>query len=214
MKILVVAATEFEIAPFCNFISNNPTGQHQYQTALTGIGLMHTAFSMQRLLAEVKADFIIQAGVAGAYNEQLALGSLVAVHTERLGDLGIENRNEYLDIFESGLIGSNEFPYKNGLLVNELEKIPFPLSIPTVKGLSVNTVSGCSTTIENRARIFNCDIETMEGAAFHYACLWHNIPFLQIRSISNYVEPRDKNRWKMQEAIVGLNDYLIHLTEQ
>ncbi len=54
----------------------------------------------------------------------------------------------------------------------------------------------------------------MEGAAFHYACLQENIPFLQLRSISNYVEVRDKSKWKIQLAIKELNDTLIKYFER
>ncbi|NMD28678.1 MAG: futalosine hydrolase, partial [Bacteroidetes bacterium] len=35
-------------------------------------------------------------------------------------------------------------------------------------------------------------------------CLQKEIPFLQIRGISNYVGERDKSKWKMEEAIDNL----------
>jgi len=53
----------------------------------------------------------------------------------------------------------------------------------------------------------------MEGAAFHYVCLQQHIPFIQIRSISNIVGVRDKNKWKMKEAIESLNKKLIETIE-
>ena len=43
-------------------------------------------------------------------------------------------------------------------------------------------------------------IESMEGAALHYVCLMEKIPFLQIRSISNYIGERDKKKWNMKDA--------------
>jgi futalosine hydrolase len=49
----------------------------------------------------------------------------------------------------------------------------------------------------------------MEGAALHYVCLQENIPFVQIRSVSNYVGERDKTKWKIQEAIENLNRELL-----
>jgi futalosine hydrolase len=36
-----------------------------------------------------------------------------------------------------------------------------------------------------------------------------NVPFIQIRSISNYVGERDKTKWKMKEAIENLNQTLL-----
>ena len=40
-----------------------------------------------------------------------------------------------------------------------------------------------------------------------------NIPFLQMRSISNKVGERDKNKWKIKEAVENLNIELIKLIQ-
>jgi futalosine hydrolase len=48
----------------------------------------------------------------------------------------------------------------------------------------------------------------MEGAALHYVCLKEKIPFLQVRAISNYITRRDRNAWRMAEAIASLNAQL------
>jgi futalosine hydrolase len=32
-----------------------------------------------------------------------------------------------------------------------------------------------------------------------------NIPFLQLRSISNYIGERDKTKWSLSESITNLN---------
>jgi futalosine hydrolase len=54
-------------------------------------------------------------------------------------------------------------------------------------------------------------VETMEGAALHYVALQLNIPFLQVRSLSNFAGERDKKRWRMEEAIENLNKELERL---
>jgi futalosine hydrolase len=48
----------------------------------------------------------------------------------------------------------------------------------------------------------------MEGAAVFYACLYAGVPFAQVRSISNWVEPRNRANWKLDEAISNLNNIL------
>ena len=60
---------------------------------------------------------------------------------------------------------------------------------------------------------FGADIESMEGAAFHYVCLQEKIKFLQLRSISNIAGERDKTKWTMKEAIVNLNIELKKLVK-
>jgi futalosine hydrolase len=40
-----------------------------------------------------------------------------------------------------------------------------------------------------------------------------NIPFIQLRSISNYIAERDKKKWDMKNSIINLNKKLISLIE-
>lgn len=49
----------------------------------------------------------------------------------------------------------------------------------------------------------------MEGASLHYVCREANIPFIQMRAISNYIGERNKAKWKMKEALEALNDTLL-----
>jgi futalosine hydrolase len=51
----------------------------------------------------------------------------------------------------------------------------------------------------------------MEGASFFYACEQAGIPGIQIRSISNLVERRNKENWQIGLAIKNLNNTLIQL---
>ncbi len=51
---------------------------------------------------------------------------------------------------------------------------------------------------------FGAEVESMEGAAFHYVCLQQKINFLQLRSISNRVGERDKSKWKLKRQLKTL----------
>jgi len=53
--------------------------------------------------------------------------------------------------------------------------------------------------------------ESMEGAALHYVCLMEKTPFFQIRSISNYIGERNKQKWNMMDSIINLNKSLKSL---
>jgi len=218
--VLLAAATEAEIAPFLGHLHASWTetepgtfaGQDvSIHVCITGVGLMATAFSLASLMALHTYDLALQAGIGGAFDSNLPLGSLVTVASEQLGDLGAEDHDEYLDIFSLGFLDKNGFPFREGVLP-ATEPAPFATEgLPRVSSLSINTVSGNAGTIERRQRHFGCAIESMEGAAFHYACLRHGIPFLQIRAISNYVTPRDRSKWQIRAAIDALNDWLIAL---
>jgi futalosine hydrolase len=49
----------------------------------------------------------------------------------------------------------------------------------------------------------------MEGAALHYMGRDLNIPFIQIRAVSNYVGERNKAKWKIKESIEQLEAYVL-----
>jgi futalosine hydrolase len=107
------------------------------------------------------------------------------------------------------LANPDVFPFSGGRL--NLPKHDYiPKDMPLAGGVSVNTTSGNQEMINSlRERYFSTDIESMEGAAFFFVCLKEGIPFVQIRAISNYVEPRDKSKWDIPLAIKNLNDWLI-----
>jgi futalosine hydrolase len=41
----------------------------------------------------------------------------------------------------------------------------------------------------------------MEGAGFMQACLIHDVAFAQVRAVSNVVERRNRDAWKLADAI-------------
>jgi len=59
--------------------------------------------------------------------------------------------------------------------------------------------------------VFDPVTESMEGAALHYVCISENVPFVQIRSISNYIGERNKQKWDMMNSIVNVNEALIKI---
>ena len=122
-------------------------------------------------------------------------------------DLGFEEKENYIPVFNTAFADKDEFPFTNGWLVNSNE-ILSKASLPKAKAITVNKVSDSELQKQQFIQTFNADIETMEGAALHYVCLQEQIPFLQIRSISNHVGERDKTKWKMKEAIQNLNTEL------
>jgi futalosine hydrolase len=85
------------------------------------------------------------------------------------------------------------------------------LQLPIVTAVTVNEITTNSNRIELLQKKYNPAIETMEGAALHYIALDTKIPFLQIRSLSNYMGERDKTKWQLQKSIEQLNKILLKL---
>ncbi|HXS36547.1 MAG TPA: futalosine hydrolase [Flavipsychrobacter sp.] len=222
MKLLLTAATEGEIMPLIHYLQqyqqfNMPLlykkHSKEIQICITGVGQVATAYAVTKALQSTKYDLALQAGVGGSFDKNIALGDLVFITSERYGDMGAEDHEKYIDVFDMGLMAGDKAPYINNNLVTPLLPIHEKIQLQRVSGLTVNTVSGNETTIQRRAEAYQSQVESMEGAAFHYVCLNEQVPFAQIRGISNYVEPRDKSKWKMKDAIIALNKWLINFLE-
>lgn len=222
MNILVVSATTFEIAPLLQYLDNNAEKLSFFDYKLngniifplvTGVGALNTSFALARYKDIEKTDVAINVGLAGAYYPSLALGDVVEVIADRYGDLGVEERDgSFTDVYDLGLTNENQFPYESGWIKNTKPK--FNSDISKVRGLTVNKVHGTSESIEKIKSKYPADIESMEGAGFLYACRIMDVHAHQFRAISNYVEPRNKDNWKIELAIDNLNAYLIDLLNQ
>ena len=203
MQILLVAATAMEITPF---LQQRPAAEF----LITGVGCPAAIYHLTKRLHQIDYDLVIQAGIAGSFERSANLGDVVVVKEDNFADVGISEKNNFYTIFEKGFADENSFPFTNGWLKNDGELIDH-LSLKKVKAVTVNTVTDNEEQINTLISKFDPQIETMEGAALHYICLQENIPFLQLRSMSNYVGERDKNKWKMKEAVENLNKELMKM---
>jgi futalosine hydrolase len=69
-------------------------------------------------------------------------------------------------------------------------------------------------SIEKIRRHCNPETESMEGAAFFYACFSEDIPCVQLRAISNYVDQTDEDRWSIPLAIENLNKVVMQILHE
>lgn len=174
--------------------------------------MVATTYTLTKALQQQQFDLVLQAGIAGSFRQDLPLGStVVQVSSEMFGDMGAEDHYNFLDVFELGLAAADIFPFSNGKLHAPALPLLERYALPKVTSLSVNNTSGSTYTAAARRQKFGCDIESMEGAAFHYVCLKEGVAFAQIRSLSNYVTARDKSQWQIKPAIDSLNTWLSSL---
>jgi futalosine hydrolase len=207
MKILLVAATYQEIAPFIKnhtskfnadtFLKIDP---HEVKILITGVGMVATAFALGIELSKIKFDLALNVGVAGGFYRNLKIGQIVEVREDILSELGAEDDEEFINL-EQMELGEVEFNATTSLAVTE--------DLRKVTSITVNTVHGNADSIEDIRDRLNPTIETMEGAAFFYSCEEQEIPAIQIRAISNYVEKRNSENWNIPLAVKNLNNWLI-----
>ncbi|WP_114791589.1 futalosine hydrolase [Niabella yanshanensis] len=207
-RILIVAATKMEIASSLPVLK-----KWHIPVAITGVGAAPSVYHMVKAIVQYQPSVMIQAGIAGCFDRKYLLGKVVAVTEERFADLGVEEHQQWKSVFDMGFIAPGQKPFKEGRLKNPHKKLQGIAGIEAVAGVTVNEV----TTNKNRIRLLKTQgavVESMEGAALHYVALMEKIPFLQIRSLSNYVGERDKSKWNFKDAIGNLNQELVRIVQQ
>ena len=217
MKILLVAATHFEIEGILLALSAdaNTHTPKQVEYLVTGPGIFHTAYEFGRYLNGKQFDLALNVGIAGVFHKSVPLGTVFNVVEDCFADFGAEDGNDYLSAFEIGLVNGNQFPFEGSKLKNRNLGNPRVLNqFPEAKGITVNTVHGSASSIKKLTGRIDADIESMEGAAFFYICRVNNVPCLQIRAVSNYIERRNRKAWNIPLALDNLSAAVVEIIRE
>lgn len=222
MKILVTAATTLELELTEQYLSSNANSrglyaynylEHEIHTLVTGIGSVHVAFNLARYVGIESFDLIINIGIAGAFNRDLKLGDVTFIQKDRFVDLGIQEADGSFTSLWNTPLASNKYPYDSDGWMTSDPPAKFPdLRFSTC--ITTNTITGTDTTSDALHNTYYADIETMESAGFIYAAKMLQIKHLSIRSISNYVETRDKEQWELSLSLKNLNEALIRTLKE
>jgi len=206
-KSLLVASTIAEVSGLYSPIDPykvTPLNEN-WNVLVTGVGMVQTVFHLSQALQKEKYLRILNIGLAGAINRNLLLEEVVNVIDDEFAFWGSEDHDDYLSVFDLNLQMADEPPFANKKLI----PLPTDFSIATCKkvhGLTVQTVTGSSTSLLKLNKYYEADIESMEGAAVFYVANQFGISALQLRAISNFVEPRNRESWKIKEALTVLID--------
>ena len=216
MKIGIAAATQFEIQPAIDFLKKHDyvIRPRNFEIVITGIGAISTTYQLSKFIYEQKPGYIVQAGIGGTFTETFQPGAVVIIKDEVMGDLGVEEKLDFRDVFDLGLMRPSMSPFMHKRLTNPYLGEHDTYALPSASGITVNEITTRPDRIKLLAAKYNCEIESMEGAALHYVCLAEQIPFIQLRAVSNYIGDRDKNNWKLQQSIENLNQKLIRIIQE
>jgi futalosine hydrolase len=214
-KILIVAATKYEIGPFLNRFKIEPSFDVGFFVSgvnpslavlITGVGMVNTAYYMGRYFLSA-FNYTINAGICGAFNKNIRIGEVVNVTEDIISEMGAQDGNDFIKYGDMNLGGTNVYSSRSFEDIEDFEKLK------KVKGITVNSVHGNDESITKAVKLFGAGVESMEGAAFLRGC--EHLPgnCFQIRSVSNYVEKRDKSKWDIPLAVNNLNELLIKVVE-
>lgn len=221
MRILIVAATEPEVSKFKEDIRfakfDCDQGTHSspelkeacekndINFLVTGVGMVSTAYQLGKHLANNHYDLAINLGIAGSFDRDIPLGEVVEITQDTLAELGAEDDEQFITIEQLGF-GESVF--------HSTYTLPAAFNIRKTTSVTVNAVHGNEASIQKLSKRVNPQIESMEGAAFFYACKEAGVPTLQIRTVSNYVEKRNRDAWQIGLAVKNLNRFAAELLTQ
>lgn len=215
MRILVVAATLEEVSSLESLVlslesqvSSLETGlkTYNFELLITGVGMVATAFALGKHLTTNHYDLVLNLGICGSFDRNIALGELVEISNDTIAELGAEDDTNFLPI---AALGFGEAAFEPSTQLSDLYNLFNNFNLKKVAAITVNTVHGNEASIQRTTDRLHPQVESMEGAAFFYACRQMNVPCIQIRAVSNYVEKRNRDNWQIGLAIKNLNNFAL-----
>jgi futalosine hydrolase len=213
-KLLIVAATRSEAGFLSAAVKKAKTGHiisiHRspklsVDLLITGPGIAATTYYLTKLLSRKRYNIALNIGICGSLNPEIPPVRVVNITEDQFGDFGAEDGNNQLDIFEIGLANKNEIPFRNGKLkATFTKKLGCLKALPAISAITVQLTHGSAASCLRTFKKYGAVMESMEGAAFFYVCLLEKVKCLQIRAVSNKVERRNRDNWKVQEALDAL----------
>jgi nucleoside phosphorylase len=154
------------------------------RTLACGIGPVEAAASTAQALAADRPDALLHVGIAGALAippPQLVIGS----------------ESVYEDALGGALVPAHAGP--DPRLVDAARRaLPEALVLPIGTSARVGGTSGCQ-------------VEAMEGFAVLRVAHLARVPAVEVRAISNEIDEPDRSRWRIEDALVALQDALPKL---
>lgn len=196
--ILIVTAVEAEQAAVLRGLGDSS----RYEVIAAGVGPAAAAAGTAKALAGGNYQLVLSAGIGGGFPGRAEVSSLVVADVIVQADLGSETPDGFLSTEELGF-GTASVPVDFKLaerLTAALQHAGLTAVLAPIA--TVSTTTGTKTTADKlAARVPRAAAEAMEGFGAAQAAALFNLPVLELRAISNIVGPRDRDAWKIPEAL-------------
>src|SRR5215475_7187706 len=112
MYILLVAATTLEIQPTIDYLQKHSfrCQGNDIDVLISGVGSISTTYLLMQSINGKRPAYMLQAGIAGSFLDTYPPGSVTLISEEIVGDTGVEENNQFKDIFDMGLKKENTGP--------------------------------------------------------------------------------------------------------
>jgi len=183
---------------------------------VTGVSMVNAALALGRLLGAEPVTGVCNLGIAGSFDADAApLGATTVADGECWPEFGVlrEGREGREGGVDPEALGLPLLENGQGRVTDRLNLDPnaaaaamgLRLDPAWARGTSL-TVSGVTATAARAAELrerHGALTENMEGFALALGCRRAGIPFLEVRTVSNMVGPRE-GTWDLQGALAAL----------
>jgi len=215
-KILIMTAVDAEQQAVLRGLD----GYEGADVQLAGVGPASAAASTATALARAgqTADgpysLVLCAGIGGGFAEVAGVGSLVVASEIIAADLGAETPDGFAGVDELGF-GSPRIAVADELAARwaaALREAGLPVHHGPI--LTLSTVTGTAETAQRLAKRYpGAGAEAMEGFGVAEAARQFGVPVLELRAVSNAVGPRQRELWKIGDALQALEQACAKLPE-
>ncbi|MET9531018.1 futalosine hydrolase [Streptomyces sp. NPDC006649] len=201
MRVLIVTAVPAErdaVTRAFGDLADPGAGTGSFEVIAAGVGPAAAAAGTATALARGSYGLVVSAGIGGGFHA--APGSLLVADAIVAADLGAETPDGFVPVTELGF-GSVEHRPPAALV----------RAVADATGATPGTVLTASTvtgTAERAAGLLAAHpaavAEAMEGFGVAEAAAQAGVPVLEIRAVSNAVGPRDRDAWRIGDALAAL----------
>jgi len=172
-----------------------------------GVGPAAAAASASAALATGDYDLVICAGIGGGF-EPIGIGAIAVAAAIAFADLGAETTAGFTPVSALGF-GTDRYDVAPQLAIELTDRTAGHLG--TI--VTVATVTGTAGSAHDLRRRFpDAVAEGMEGAGIAAAAVLHHVAFAEIRAVSNAVGPRERDAWRIPDALAALGRALAAIT--
>ena len=192
---------------------------------ISGMGKVNAAHAATLMLTQFHPNAIVVFGIGGAYPSSGArVGDIAIAREEIAGDEGVLTRGGFKDTEYIGiplLKTATSTIYSTYTASEHLVNVSLRClnaHQDYVRGKvhvgTFVTLSTCTGTAERARQLeerYHGLCENMEGAAVAQVAILHNIPWLEVRGISNIVQERDLTTWDIPMAAQSVQQAIIRI---
>ncbi|MEK8131029.1 futalosine hydrolase [Paenibacillus filicis] len=206
-RVLIVTAVEAEKEAVLRGLTRTGESCGRFDVLAAGVGPAAAAASTAAALAAAPGAYglVISAGIGGGFAGYIGLGGLAVAGEIIAADLGAETPDGFRTVDELGF-GSSRVQVEASLAsawTAALQAAGLEARLGPV--LTVTTVTGTAATAEElAARVPGALAEAMEGYGVAIAAQQQGVPVLELRAISNAIGPRDRDAWRIGDALKAL----------